>query len=639
MSTKRPIFFSLQNNPEANKPKITLRRDLSIAGAERDVELEDFAQVEAELEKRQQKLSNIPIYVQIDLQNVINTTFIDTPGLETAEAEQTVAELIRPIHRFILCVEQANDWSALKMLNVVKKQDPSLSRTTMVYTRFYHLLKTLNQTQKLNRFLASKPHSTQSFYVSLFTSQTRQGVSGQVDKFRDRVYQAFVRDRDFMDSLQYDKRFAKDVGLQNLNKFIQEMCWKRFQEAIPQILKQLRQTKRDSLSKLQRVQQMMQQLNSVKLRTIATNYVVQFLQIVEKLIAGTSEGNPLINGQTLDEEKLYAGEWVDSNSSAIEVPYEEYKIPYFNSRLYGGVQFERALAEFKAVVEHLSIPELSLDDVATSSGINRLNNLPNYTYAACDIATQKVREALATLIEQLGKRAVYIMKRLVSVAQKVFENRKKSRSIALDGVVMSQEEEEDFDSFPFFTYHVKDLYNEFVDQTAERVREKCMDEFYCTQTVYFEFNEMASLSKDFQNMDALDVTDGNALRDAVSKLAKKVFDDLKKRICKNVMLKFYNFFIVPLETNLWNELQGTITILSDSALNEIFQTSTVKEKLAEDEKQLQQQSQRLTAQEQEFLKVSTTFSHPLQSKTSTEEQSTNSLSSFGSSNPPTSLYK
>ncbi len=231
LSTKRPIFFSLQNNPEANKPKITLRRDLSIAGAERDVELEDFAQVEAELEKRQQKLSNIPIYVQIDLQNVINTTFIDTPGLETAEAEQTVAELIRPIHRFILCVEQANDWSALKMLNVVKKQDPSLSRTTMVYTRFYQLLTPLNHPQKLNRFLDSKPHSTQSFYVSLFTSQTRQGVSGQVDKFRDRVYQAFVRDRDFMDSLQYDKRFAKDVGLQNLNKFIQEMCWKRFQEA------------------------------------------------------------------------------------------------------------------------------------------------------------------------------------------------------------------------------------------------------------------------------------------------------------------------------------------------------------------------------------------------------------------------
>jgi hypothetical protein len=44
-------------------------------------------------------------------------------------------------------------------------------------------------------------------------------------------------------------------------------------------------------------------LDSSKLRSIGSNYVVNFLQIVERLIAGTSEGNPAVNGQTLEEEK------------------------------------------------------------------------------------------------------------------------------------------------------------------------------------------------------------------------------------------------------------------------------------------------------------------------------------------------
>lgn len=44
-----------------------------------------------------------------------------------------------------------------------------------------------------------------------------------------------------------------------------------------------------------------------KLRALASNYVMEFLQGVEKLIVGTLEGNPAINGQTLQEEKGHEG--------------------------------------------------------------------------------------------------------------------------------------------------------------------------------------------------------------------------------------------------------------------------------------------------------------------------------------------
>jgi ribosomal protein S7 len=44
----------------------------------------------------------------------------------------------------------------------------------------------------------------------------------------------------------------------------------------------------------------------------------------------------------------------------------------------------------------------------------------------------------------------------------------------------------------------------------------------------------------------LDSTNEEEVRKAVEKLANKVFEDTKKRICKNVILKFYNFFLIPM---------------------------------------------------------------------------------------------
>jgi hypothetical protein len=37
-----------------------------------------------------------------------------------------------------------------------------------------------------------------------------------------------------------------------------------------------------------------------------------------------------------------------------------------------------------------------------------------------------------------------------------------------------------------FTYHVKDLFYKFVDSTAKVCKEKCMDEFYSTRTIYWD---------------------------------------------------------------------------------------------------------------------------------------------------------
>jgi len=96
----------------------------------------------------------------------------------------------------------------------------------------------------------------------------------------------------------------------------------------------------------------------------------------------------------------------------------------------------------------------------------------------------------------------------------------------------------------------------------------------------------------------------------VSKLATDLFKNIKDRMTKNVMLKFYNFFLVPLQVDLWNEIQREISTLSDEDLSQYFQVSTTKDKLKADEKRLDTILKRCTEQEAEFVLASKQFSHP-----------------------------
>jgi hypothetical protein len=128
-----------------------------------------------------------------------------------------------------------------------------------------------------------------------------------------------------------------------------------------------------------------------------------------------------------------------------------------------------------------------MDDVATAAGINKLNNIPNYAWAASDLAQQKSQDAFVPLIKQLTNRAVYIMKRLSEIADKILESRKKKWVEDLNRSNHSTVSNvEDIDHYFYFTHHIKDLYFRFVDNTARTCEEKAMDEFYSTRTIYWD---------------------------------------------------------------------------------------------------------------------------------------------------------
>jgi len=357
---------------------------------------------------------------------------------------------------------------------------------------------------------------------------------------------------------------------------------------------------------------------------LASNYVMEFLQSIEKLIVGTLEGNPALNGQTLKEESAQedAGDWHDADHKPIQYDPAAWGIPYWDSKLYGGQQFERLLAEFKSVCDHTTIEEVTLHDIATAAGPNRLTTPANFAWTASDIAQKKTQAALLPLVDQLFARAVYILKRLVDIVDKMIENKRKaatrragSSGAALSGTLGRKNADIaigasviNIDDYPYFTHSVKEMYFKFVDQFANSCKAKCLDEFYCTRLLYWELQQNGADLHQF-NVDAK--KGGEAIRKAVTQLADKLFVDVRSRITKNVLLKCYNYFLIPMQTDLWGEVQSKITTLSDQMLEELFEVTVTKTKLKDDEKVLQQILTTFHDQEAVFLEAANSFSHPV----------------------------
>jgi len=224
---------------------------------------------------------------------------------------------------------------------------------------------------------------------------------------------------------------------------------------------------------------------------------------------------------------------------------------------------------------------------------------------ASDLAQQKSQEEFVPLIEQTAARAVYILKRLTDIVEKILDLRRRNKWENTSGITGNTVDVNNIDMYPFFTYHVKDLYNKFVDRTAKQVQAKCLDEFYGTRTIFWEYTEYAN-----RNL-PMDRSDAEETKKTVDTLAKDLFTKLRERITKSVLLKFYNFMLVPMQTELWNEIQGKVTTLSDDQLEQIFEVNATKSKLTEDEKALQKLIKHYTTSEATFVEAATHFSHPV----------------------------
>eukprot|EP01119_Soliformovum_irregulare_P007303 TRINITY_DN196_c0_g1_i2.p1 TRINITY_DN196_c0_g1~~TRINITY_DN196_c0_g1_i2.p1 ORF type:complete len:675 (+),score=269.59 TRINITY_DN196_c0_g1_i2:42-2027(+) len=582
-ATKRPVSINLINNPDYAEPRVVVKRDPVLKDFSSDLVL-PLASVEAEVAKRN-VISPVPIQINYEYKFCWNITLIDTPGLaapndppgeiSAEEIEEMVIEIARPSSRLIVCVEEVKDGNQSEVVSLAKRIDPKFDRTTFVFNKFSDQLKGFTSTRELNRYLTATAISDAHYYfTTLIPGKDRPNYPTK-DKFKKRLEELQRDDMTLLEQLQFDKRYAPSVGVVSFRRYLLEQTWNQYQANIPELLKRLRSFKKKSQDSLAHITLQLEGLDSNKLRGNASRYTMTFLRSIEKLLQGTLEGNPAVNGQTTDEEKEEddAGDWYNSEYVPIKFDATEWKIPYAKSKLYGGQQFERLLSEFKAVADHVTIGKLTADDIATAAGPNKLNNAANCTWAASDIAQRQVRKALMPLLEQLFKRAVFVMKRLVDIVESMMESQRRAKR----RTGRSPNSQDELENFPFFTHAVKDLFSKFVDQTAQECKAKCKDEFLSTRLIYWELTNLEG----GKGLNLPKSDNKEEFIKAIIKLSHELFNKIRDRVVKNISLKTYNYFFVPMQTELWAEIQGNITCMSDDTLAELFSVQVTRAKLVD----------------------------------------------------------
>lgn len=618
-ATQRPVEIKLVNNSECEQPRVTLMRDTILKQFEQDAVV-PFAKVPEAIKERNAK-SPIPIRIQYEFKYCWGMTFYDTPGLlpntsssaEIEETESLVISMMQPAHRLIVCVEEVSDWERVQIADFAAKVDPKRTRTVFVFNKFATFLKNFSSFRELAVYFGANPLGDSQVFFTTLPSDTSRLDSPNL--YKKRVAAIIKADKNALEQLQYDRRYEKSIGVTALHKSILDQTWKKYQEFVPEVLKRLRNHKKQAQDNLEKVTSQLEAMQPNQLRASSSSFLSEFLQAIEDLVQGSLEGKPSQNGQTLIEEKTHedAGEWHDYERREITFDPADWKIPSHNSKLYGGQQLERLLAEFKAVVERSATIQVSRHEIASALGTSKSGLAPDLVWAASDLVRVKSVQVLRPLVSQLIKRATYIMKNLINIAEKVLEykHRQESRRIAqssaASGSYAPPVTSASFDQYPYFVSFVKDSYNKYVNDVAESCLRKCEDEFSCTQLVCWQAKKDGRLPDLEQGGSQEQI---NAL---VSKLVQDLFADIKERVKTNVMLKCYNFFLVPMQSQLILSLHGSLSTLSDDQLCELFEVAISKARLTGKQEYWTQIINTFLEQEKTFMSAAVNFSHPLSS--------------------------
>ncbi len=442
----RPVHLNLVNNQECGEPRVTIKRDGFLDDFAREVVLTDLNKLGESLAERNVE-TDVPIFVNCEWRYTWNVTFIDTPGLLDPEdfpedpvdratlSASALAYMSKP-ERIIIVVEDADTEGGYRMAEFAKQADPGLDRTLFVQTKLDKALETVAQTGgsgALNEYLGRAPRVQTTFWCSYPWGRARAKYNTR-DLLLEKTVQMTEADMRALEELQYDRRFVNQMGVRAVRAFLVQLLWRRFQESIPNVLKTLQQSKNAASAELSRVSNMIANLEPYKLRAAASNYVMSFLQMVEKLVSGTLAGNPGQNGQTMAEEHAdeSAGPWLDSNHQVISFDADELNIANAEARLYGGQQFARLLSEFRAVASTVAVGEISASEVATAAGPSRLGSAASLAWAASDLAQKRCQRALLSLVEQLYRRATCVLGRLADIVEQMIERQARLDKQALE---------------------------------------------------------------------------------------------------------------------------------------------------------------------------------------------------------------
>jgi len=599
VKTQRPLVFNISYNPSCKTPRVTIIRDTLPDSKYQTNAVVSLEELPAALYARNTS-STVPINVSYETCNMMSMCIVDTPSLHLdGQDDAVLIPLIQSMgevrSRYILCVEQAGAWPSATSTWAKKN---NLTNCIGVYTEVKKQFATFTSGAAITKYVADRPGNyVNHLFVTLLPSMLAGGLD--VDAYRAAICKVDALTKTSCTGI--DRRFENFVSLARLRAVVFDLVLGAFRQVIPAIRQGHKQLQEGVKAELAGVNKQIQSLTPQKLRSYATNTGTTYYRFMQSMLEGTVENllptHHATFGQTLEEEccATNGGAWLDSDSLAIHFDAEDWKVPAAARRLLGRQQFERLLSEFRIVMKHTVMDQLTLDEVVTACGpTSNTAGIKQVANFASELARQRLEKQVLPLVLQFCHRIVYLLHRLAETADDLNRAIRKS-PVSTRSAATTQDQVGDF---PFFHMWLDTLYFKFVDEAMASFEEKCRLEFLATPVLAWSILEQCQLDV------VREYKPGGDIIVAIRSIADAVFINSRDRICNNVLLKCYDFFFD--KNNLWTRIIEDLNDkIVDEILGELFEVEATQQKLQDQSKKIQGRLEALVAEEKSVAQAIT----------------------------------
>jgi len=252
------------------------------------------------------------------------------------------------------------------------------------------------------------------------------------------------------------------TGVTQLRRFLEQLLQRRYLESVPSIVPLLEREYRIAARRLEATQDELADLHPDKLKDKGRALREGFLAKLGLLLRGTVAAPPDRFGETLADEHMRGGAFVSGEGRALAAPPG---LPNAHMRLYGGAQYHRAMAEFRAAVGSIPCPDIAREEIVNACGVDDFHDGVNYTRTACVIAVSKARDALEPVIHQLGFRFAHVLRRMLPIAMHLLAREDGGASPA---------------GHDLFLQRVGSTYHAFIEGAEKGCRARCLEDLLST---------------------------------------------------------------------------------------------------------------------------------------------------------------
>jgi hypothetical protein len=522
-------------------------------------------------------------------------------------------------------------------LSRCRQVDPTLSRTVVVSTKLDTRIPQFARPQDVETYLRPPARLLEPTMLGsspFFTSVP----SGRVGNSHDAIFRSnehfreAVAEREALDVAELEARLGRHldraerarIGVHQLRRFLEHLLQRRYLENVPTIVPVLEREYRNAARRLEETQGELHDLHPEKLKERGRVFRESFISKLALLLRGTVAAPPERFGETLSDEHIRGGAFVGPDSKQVAVADQ---LPNSHMRLFGGAQYHRAIAEFRAGIGGIACSDISREEIVNACGIDDFHDGVNYTRTACVIAVSKARDMFEPFLHQLGYRLAHVMRRMLPIAMHLL-----------------QRDNQFLNGHDLFLKRVGAAYHAFIEECERGTREKCLEDLqsttrYVTWSLHTKSRSSlkAMLSRvaapagkkanggngnsapaggvagaDGSMMDVLENTLWNRTLGAMSEeivaaLVCQIFEGIRDHFVQSVELKFNCFFLMPVIDSFPTRLREELESAYDEDLDEVFDVAAVRTALEQRLKSLESELHMVEQLQRKFAMIHSTL--------------------------------